>query len=137
VPSKDAATAARTGRCQTSLCGEGMGEGTVRGRGWWSEVTAARTMGWLTGGASLSAGAVASEGEGEATNEWGRRVSGARARARSGPEVGRGGGGGVASAEGGKRPRAWAGIGPARGRERLLLFFLFSNFYFHFYILFF
>jgi hypothetical protein len=54
---------------------------------------AARTMGWLTGGASLSAGAVASEGEGEATDEWGRRVSGARARARSGPEVGPGGGG--------------------------------------------
>jgi hypothetical protein len=93
VPSKDAAVAARTGRCQTSLCGEGMGEGTVRGRGRWSEVTAARTMGWLTGGASLSAGAVASEGEGEAIDEWGRRVSGARARARSGPEVGRGGGG--------------------------------------------
>jgi hypothetical protein len=51
----------------------------------------ARTMGWLTGGASLSAGVVSSEGEGEATDEWGRRVSGARARARSGPEVGRGG----------------------------------------------
>jgi hypothetical protein len=65
----------------TSLCGKGMGEGTRRGRGRWSEVTAAkpyavRTMGWLTGGASLSAGAVASEGEGEATDEWGRRVSG-------------------------------------------------------------
>jgi hypothetical protein len=40
-------------------------------------VTAARTTGWLTGGASLPAGAVASKGEGEATDEWGRRVSGA------------------------------------------------------------
>jgi hypothetical protein len=46
--------------------------------------------------------------------------------------AGGGGGGGVASTEGGKRLRAWAGIGPARGRERFLLFFLFSNFYFYF-----
>jgi hypothetical protein len=68
---------------------------------------AARTMGWLTGGASLSAGAVASEGEGEATNEWGRRVSGARARARSGSEVGRGGGGSRARGRG----KVVAGVG--------------------------
>jgi hypothetical protein len=47
------------------------------------------------------------------------------------------GGGGVASAEGGKWSQVWAGIGLVRGREKLLLFFLFSNFYFHFYILFF
>jgi hypothetical protein len=38
-------------------------------------------MGWLTGGASLAAGAVASGARGEATDEWGRRVSGSgRAR---------------------------------------------------------
>ena len=55
-------------------------------------------MGWLTGGASLPAGAVTSDGEGEVVDEWGRRVSGARARARSGPEVGRAGE--VASVEG-------------------------------------
>jgi hypothetical protein len=42
VPCKDATAAARTGRCQTFLCGEGMGEGTGRGRGWWSEVIAAK-----------------------------------------------------------------------------------------------
>jgi hypothetical protein len=112
-----------------------MGEETGRGRGRWSEVTAAkpytaRTMGWLTGGASLLAGAVASEGEGEATDEWGWCVSGsdlARGVGRRWAE-----GGGITSAEGGKLPRAWAGIGPARGRERFLLFFLFSNFYFYF-----
>jgi hypothetical protein len=76
VSCKDAATAARTGRCRTSLCGKGMGEGMGRGRGRWPEVTAvkpyaARTVGWLTGGASLPAGAVASEGKGEVANEWG------------------------------------------------------------------
>jgi hypothetical protein len=64
---------------------------------------AARTTGWLTGGASLSPGAVASEGEGEATDEWGRRVSGALTRPWSGPEVGRGGG--SREHERGKRPR--------------------------------
>jgi hypothetical protein len=42
VPCKDAAAAARTGRCQTFLCGEGMDEGTGRGRGWWPEVTATK-----------------------------------------------------------------------------------------------
>jgi hypothetical protein len=129
-PCKDAATAARTGRCRTSLCGKGMGEGTGRGRGRWPEVTAtkpcaARMMGWLTGGASLPGGAVASEGEGEATVEWGRHVSGARARARarSGPEVGRGGG--SRKRERGKRPRALAGNDPARG-EKGFSFFIFQ-----------
>jgi hypothetical protein len=92
---------------------------------------AARTMGWLTGGASLSAGAVASEGEGEATDEWGRRVSGARARARSGSEVGRGGGG-VASAEGGKRPQVWAGIGLLRGEIKASPFLFIFQFLFPF-----
>jgi hypothetical protein len=123
MPCKDAAAAARTGRCQTFLCGEGMG----RGRGRWSEVTAVkpyevRTTGWLTGGASLPAGAVASEGEGAGTNEWGRRVSGARARARSGPEVGRGGG--SRERERGKRPRA--GNDPARGGRVSLFLFIFQ-----------
>jgi hypothetical protein len=55
-----------------------MGEGTGRGR--WPEVTAlkpyaTRTMGRLNGGARLPEGAVASEGEGAGTDEWGRRVS--------------------------------------------------------------
>jgi hypothetical protein len=36
---------------------------------------AARTTEWLTGGASPPEEAVASEGEGMATDEWGRRVS--------------------------------------------------------------
>jgi hypothetical protein len=136
VPCKDAAAAARTGRCQTFLCGEGMGEGTGRGRGRWSEVTAtkpyaARTTGWLTGGARLPVGAVASEGEGVGTDEWGRRVRGARARAQSGPEMGRGGG--CRKRERGKRPR--------RGLETAQLggegFLFFSKFYFYFCIPFF
>jgi hypothetical protein len=129
VPCKDAAAAARTGRCQTFQCGEGMGEGTGRGRGRWSEVTAAkpyaaRTTEWLTSGASLPAGAVASEGEGAGTDEWGRCASGARARAWSGPEVGRGGG--SRERERGKRPRAWAGNDPARGERVSLFLFIFQ-----------
>jgi hypothetical protein len=80
VPCKDAAAAARTGWCQPFLCGEGMGEGTGRGRGRWPEVTAtkpyaARMTERLTGRASPPAEAVTSEGEGKATDEWGRRVS--------------------------------------------------------------
>jgi hypothetical protein len=82
VPCKDAATAARKGWCQPFLCGEGMGEGTGRGGGGgrWPEVTAtkpyaARTTERLTGGASPPAEAVTSEGEGKATDEWGRHVS--------------------------------------------------------------
>jgi hypothetical protein len=81
---------------------------------------AARTTGWLTGGASLPAGAVASEGEGEATDEWGRRVSGAWARARSGPEVGRGGR--ESRAREGEATVAWAGNDPARGERKVSLF---------------
>jgi hypothetical protein len=65
---------------------------------------ATRTMGWLTGGASLSAGAVASEGEGRRLTS-GDGVS-VGAVARSGPEVGRGGG----SRERG-RGKAAAGVG--------------------------
>jgi hypothetical protein len=42
VSCKDTAAVARTGRCQTFLCGEGMGEGMGRGRGRWPEVTAAK-----------------------------------------------------------------------------------------------
>jgi hypothetical protein len=128
VPCKDVGAAVRTGRCQTFLCGEGMGEGTGRGGGRWPEVTAAkpyvaRTMGRLTGGASLPGGAVASEGEGAGTDEWGRRVSvceckrGVGRRWAEGKEV--------AGAREGERPRRWAGFGPARGREGFFLFFLF------------
>jgi hypothetical protein len=76
VSCKDAVAAARTGRCQPFLCGEG----TERGRGRWPEVTAlkpyaARTTERLTCGAILPAEAVASEGEGKVTDEWGRCVS--------------------------------------------------------------
>jgi hypothetical protein len=128
VPCKDVGAAARTGRCQTFLCGEGMGEGTGRGGGRWPEVTAAkpylaRTTRRLTGGASLPGGAVASEGEGAGTDEWGRRVSvcecerGVGRRWAEGKEV--------AGAREGERPRRWAGFGPARGREGFFLFFLF------------
>jgi hypothetical protein len=35
--------AARTGRCRTSLCSKGMGEGTGQGWGRWSEVTVAKS----------------------------------------------------------------------------------------------
>ena len=69
-------------------------------------------------------GAVASEGEGAGTDEWGRRVSGVRARARSGPEVGRGGG--SRERERGKRPRVWAGNGPVRGERDSLFLFIFQ-----------
>jgi hypothetical protein len=87
---------------------------------WWGQPASGSGREWgerlrrLTSGDGVSVGAVACV-------EW--AIGGRR--------------GGVASAEGRKRPRAWAGIGPARGRERFLLFFLFSNFYFYFYILFF
>jgi hypothetical protein len=79
-------------------------------------------------------GAIASEGEGAGTDEWGRRVSGARVRARSGSEVGRRGGGGNRERERGKQPRA--GFGPAR-REGFSFYFSFPNSIFIFYILFF
>jgi hypothetical protein len=65
-----------------------MGKGTGRGR--WPEVTAtkpyaARTTERLTGGASPPAEAVASEGEGKATDERGQPASGGdRERGRGG-----------------------------------------------------
>jgi hypothetical protein len=127
VPCKDAGAATRTERCQTFLCGEGMGEGTGRGGGRWPEVTAAkpyaaRTTGRLTSGASLPGGAVASEGEGAGTDEWGRRVS-VRGRERG---VGRrcAEGKEVAGARG-ERPQRWAGFGPARGRGGFPFLFIF------------
>ena len=86
---------------------------------------AARTMGWLTGGASLPAGAVTSEGEGEVVDEWGRRVSGARARARSGPEVGRGGG--SRECERGKRPRRGLETAELGGEKGFSFSFYFPN----------
>jgi hypothetical protein len=52
---------------------------------------ATRTMGWLTGGASLSTVAVASEGEGDATDKWGRCVSGSDLARGVGWRWGRGG----------------------------------------------
>jgi hypothetical protein len=71
--------------------------GDRRGRGRWLEVTAAkpyaaRTTGWPTGGASLLAGAVASEGDGTvcqwcagASAEWARGgPRGRESRAREG-----------------------------------------------------
>jgi hypothetical protein len=124
VPCKDAAAAARTGRCQTFLCGEGVGEGTGRGRGRWPEVTAtkpyaARTTGWLTGGARLPVGAVTSEGEGRGL------TSGDGASEVSGRERGVGRrwaeGEGVASARGG----GGRGVGwkrPSRGEKGFSFF---------------
>jgi hypothetical protein len=135
VPCMDVGAAARTGRCQTFLCGKGMGEGTGRGGGRWPEVTAvkpyaARTTGRLTGGASLPGGAVASEGEGVGTDEWGRCVS-VRGRERG---VGRRWAEGkeVTGARGEERPRRWAGFGLARGKEGFFLFFLFFQFLYSF-----
>jgi hypothetical protein len=69
--------AARTGRCQTLLCGEGMGEGTGEMEGTsvggdCDEPYAGRTTKRLTGGAGLPAGVSARE---RAAGEWGRLVS--------------------------------------------------------------
>jgi hypothetical protein len=59
------------------------------------------------------------QGRGGGADEWGRRVSGAQARARSGPEMGRGGG--CHERERGKRPRG--GLETAQlGGERVSLF---------------
>jgi hypothetical protein len=69
--------AARTGWCQTLLCGEGMGEGTGEMEGTsvggdCDEPYAGRTTKRLTGGAGLPAGVSARE---RAAGEWGRLVS--------------------------------------------------------------
>jgi hypothetical protein len=133
VPCKDEAAAARTGRCQPFLCGEGMGEGTGCGGGRWPEVTAtkpyaARTTERLTGGASPPAEAVASEGEWKATDEWdGVSVCASAEWAGRWAE-----GEGVAGVGGGSdRGR---GLDSAQlGGERGFSFsFYFSNFYIHF-----
>jgi hypothetical protein len=69
------------------------------------------------------------QGRGGGADEWGRRISGARARARSGPEMGRGGG--CHERERGKWPRG--GLETAQlGGKGFLFFFLFSKFYFYF-----
>jgi hypothetical protein len=63
-------------------------------------------------------------GRGSGADEWGQRVSGARARARSGPEMGRGGG--CRERERGTRPRGWARNDPARGGRVSLFLFIFQ-----------
>jgi hypothetical protein len=94
---------------------------------------AARTMGWLTGGARLPVGVVASEGEGAGSDEWGRRVSGARARVRSGRWAE---GEGVAGARGGSGRGRGLDLAQLRGRRVSLFLFIFQNLY-PFFILFF
>jgi hypothetical protein len=73
VSCKDAAAAARTGRCPTSLCGEKTEEGTeVMAGGDRGEPYAGRTTKRLTGGAGLPVGAGARE---RAAGRWGWLVS--------------------------------------------------------------
>jgi hypothetical protein len=115
--------------------GDGAGERTVVG-GDRGEVVRGEGMGWLTGGVSLSAVRGRERGRG-----WRRLASGDGLSAGvvahtewagSGPR-----GGEVASARG-EWPRVWAGNRPSLGGRKVSPFlFLFSNFYFYFYILFF
>jgi hypothetical protein len=70
-------------------------------------------------------------GRGAGTDEWGRRVRGERARARSGPKMGRGGG--CRERERGRRPRR--GLETAQPGGEGFLFF--SKFHFYFCIPFF
>jgi hypothetical protein len=130
--------AARTGRCQTLLCGEGIGEGTGVMEGTMvggdrDEPYAGRTTKRLTGGAGLPAGVSTRE---RAAGRWGRLVSEReRERARSGcARVGAGrqwaeGGGGSAGARGERLPRHGLDSAQLGG---FLFFFLFSNSYIHF-----
>jgi hypothetical protein len=121
VPCKDAAAAARTGRCPTSLCGEKTAEGTevmaegdrdgpYAGRGKKDDEVADS---W---GRSASGSERARE---RAAGGWGRFVSereraqGGLARARE--QAGNGPRGGSRGREGGEAAAAWAGFGPARG----------------------
>jgi hypothetical protein len=128
----------RTGRCQTLLCGEGMGEGTGAMEGTVvggdrGEPYAGRTTKRLTGGAGLPAGVSARERAavrcGRLISERERERGAGCARARSRPELGRRGGRGR---EGGEAAAAWAGFSPVRGGREFLFFFLFSNSYIHF-----
>jgi hypothetical protein len=64
--------AARTGRCQTPLCGEGMGDGGDDDGGDGGASYARKTTQWLTGGAGLPARGSAREG---AAARWGRLIS--------------------------------------------------------------
>jgi hypothetical protein len=82
---------------------------------------AARTTGWLTGGASLPAGAVASEGEGTGRLTSGDGVSVVRGRERG---VGRrwAEGEGVASARGGSSRGRGLETAQLGGRVFLFLF---------------
>jgi hypothetical protein len=95
---EDVGQGGRTGRCQTSLCGEKTEEGTeVMAGGDRDEPYAGRTTKRLTSRATLPVGVIASEGEGWGEADgWGRFVSereaerGAGLRARGGrPEMGR------------------------------------------------
>jgi hypothetical protein len=107
-----------------------------RGRGRWPAAIAlkpcaARMIGWLTGGVSLSAVRGRERARVSAADWWGRLVSeseharGAGWRARgSRPEVGREGGRSRAREEGGRG--YGPGIGPARGGRFLFFYFLFS-----------
>jgi hypothetical protein len=125
--------AARTGRCRTLLCGEGMGEGTAI-EGTTMEGTAVsyvrKTTTRLTGGAGLPARGSARE---RVAGRWGwlvsERVRGgaqAAARAGAGQLLGRKGKRGARERGGG---RGMGRIRPSRGGSFL---FLFSKSHFHF-----
>jgi hypothetical protein len=132
---------ARTKWCQL-LCAASVGG---EGRGWWHAAIAlkphvARTIGWLTGGAGLSAMRGHERAKVSAASGWGRLVSeserarGAGWRARgSRPEVGREGGK-VASAGRG-RSRVWAGNRPSQGEGFSFLFLIFISYFYFFYLL--
>jgi hypothetical protein len=84
------------------------------------EVVRSEGMGWLTGGSTCQRCAGASEGEGEATDKWGRRVSGSSHERGVGQRWAEGGE--VASRKGGVA----ASVGwnrPSQGRERFLFFY--------------
>jgi hypothetical protein len=144
VPARTLVKGGRTGRCQTSLCGEKTEEGTkVMAGGDRDEPYAGRTTKRLTSGATLPVGVIASEGEGWGEADgWGRFVSereaerGAGLRARGGrPEMGR-----ERRMSAGAREDEAAGLGresAQQGGRVFLFFFLFSNSYFPFCIFFF
>jgi hypothetical protein len=113
----------------------GVMEGTAVG-GDRDEPYVGRTTKRLTGGADLPAGVSARERERLAGGVGSSaRGSVERLRARgSRPEMGRRGG--SHGRKGGGVAAAWAGFSPARGRG-FPFFFLFTNSYIHFYILFF
>jgi hypothetical protein len=122
--------AARTGRCRTLQCGEGMGEGTAI-EGTAMEGTAVsyvrKTTTRLTGGAGLPARGSARE---RVAGRWGwlvsERVRGGASGCARGSEPAIGSKGGSAARGRGEAAAAWAGFGPAGG-EAFSFSFYFLN----------